>query len=127
MEAVYQQQAMPTNITGVPITLSVVDANGNYRTIGSVTSDGSGMFTYTWKPDIQGNYIVVASFAGSGAYYPSYAETSFFAGDAAATISPNQPQTLPPTEMYIIGATVAIIVAIAIVGALVLLAVKKRP
>ena len=28
MEAVYEQQPMPTNITGVPVSLFVIDANG---------------------------------------------------------------------------------------------------
>ena len=45
MEYVYMQQPMPTNTTGVPITLSVLDANGNYRQIGMTTSDGSGTYT----------------------------------------------------------------------------------
>ena len=29
MEAVYEQQPMPTNVTGVPVTLTVTDSNGN--------------------------------------------------------------------------------------------------
>ena len=55
MEAVYQQQAMPADITGVPITLSVLDANNNYRTIGTTTSNALGTFGYTWTPDIPGD------------------------------------------------------------------------
>jgi hypothetical protein len=126
MEAIYQQQPMPTNLTGVPIVLSVLDSNGNFRTIGTTTSDGSGMFTCTWKPDIEGDYTVVANFAGSNSYYPSYAETSFYVGAAAPTQSPLPVTTLPPIEMYITGATVAIIIAIVIVGAVLLMAVRKR-
>ena len=34
MEYVYMQKSKPMNTTGVPVTLSVVDANGNFRTIG---------------------------------------------------------------------------------------------
>jgi hypothetical protein len=45
MEAVYEQQEMPHNITGVPVTISVTDSNGNYRTIGTTTSDASGFFS----------------------------------------------------------------------------------
>jgi len=62
MEAVYMQQPLPTNSTGVPVTISVIDSNGNYRQIGSTTSDGSGMFTFTLIPDIPGNYTVIANF-----------------------------------------------------------------
>ena len=56
MEYVYMQKPEPTNVTGVPVTLSVIDSNGNYRPIGTATSDSSGMFTYTWAPDIPGSY-----------------------------------------------------------------------
>jgi hypothetical protein len=52
MEYVYMQQPMPLDVTGVPVTISVLDANGNYRQIGTATSDGSGMFTLTWTPAI---------------------------------------------------------------------------
>ncbi len=72
MEAVYQQQPMPYDTTGVPVTINVVDSNGNYREIGQTTSV-DGTFAYTWTPDIPGSYEVVASFAGSNSYYPSSA------------------------------------------------------
>ena len=73
MEYVYMQQPRPTNATGVPVSINVVDSNGNYRTIGTTTSDGSGRFTLTWTPDISGDYTVIASFAGSESYYASTA------------------------------------------------------
>ncbi len=34
MEYVYMQKVNPCNATGVPVTLNVMDSNGNYRTIG---------------------------------------------------------------------------------------------
>ena len=55
MEYVYMQKPKPTNATGVPVTLSVIDSNGNYRHIGTTTSDASGMFGFTWTPDISGH------------------------------------------------------------------------
>src|SRR5665647_192485 len=104
----------PLNATGVSIELSVVDANGNYRNIGTATSDADGFFNYNWKPDIEGAYTLYASFAGSKAYWPSHAVTSFAVDPAAAT-STSQPEIiLPPTEMYIGAAAAAIIIAIAI-------------
>ena len=39
MEAVYEQQPMPTNTTGVPVTLYVLDSNNNYRSIGTTTTN----------------------------------------------------------------------------------------
>src|SRR5208337_5262984 len=44
MEAVYEQQPMPTNATGVPVSLSVIDSNGNYRQIGTTTTNSMGTF-----------------------------------------------------------------------------------
>ena len=38
MEFVYEQQPAPTNVTGVPVTISVIDSNGNNRTIGTTTT-----------------------------------------------------------------------------------------
>ena len=45
----------PTNFTGVPVAISVIDANGNYRTIGTTTTDSSGTYGFTWMPDIKAN------------------------------------------------------------------------
>jgi hypothetical protein len=127
MDYVYQQQPMPTNATGVPVTISVVDSNGNYRTIGTATSNVYGTYSLTWTPDIPGNYTVIASFAGSGSYYGSSATTAFYASAAPATPSPYPVTVLPPTEMYIGVAAVAIIVVIIIGFALLFLTLRKRP
>ena len=76
MESVYMQQPLPTNATGVPVTLSVIDANNNFRTIGTTTSDLSGTYAH-WTPDIPGNYTLIASFAGSQSYYASSHKHTF--------------------------------------------------
>jgi hypothetical protein len=127
MEYIYEQQAKPTNATGVLVTINVIDSNGNYRQVGTTTSDDSGTFGFTWTPDISGDFTVIASFAGSGSYYPSSAETHFTADNPAPTASPYPETVLPPTEMYIIGTGIAIIVAVAIVGAVLALMIRKRP
>jgi hypothetical protein len=129
MEAVYQQQPMPTNTTGVPVSISVLDSNGNFREIGRTTSDGSGMYTLTWIPDIPGNYTVVANFAGSGSYYSSNAETSFYVSQAATTtVTPTPAPPQSAADLYFIPAVVAIIVVIIIgFAVLALLTVRKRP
>ena len=127
MEYLYQAQPKPTDVTGVKVSLDVIDSNGNYRNIGTTTSDANGFYSYQWQPDIPGKYIVIATFEGSEAYYSSNAETSFAVDPAAPTASPYPVVTLPPTEMYIIGVGVAIIVAIAAVGVLLAAMIKKRP
>ncbi len=65
MGYVYQQQPLPTNFTGVPVTISVTDSNGNTRAIGTTTTSANGAYTLTWTPDISGNYTVTANFAGT--------------------------------------------------------------
>jgi hypothetical protein len=127
MEYVYMQKPKPTDATGVPVSIDVVDANGNLRNIGTTTSDLNGMFSFTWKPDIEGTYWVIATFKGSESYWPSQAETTFVVDPVAPTPTQQPVNALPPTEMYITVATIAIIAAIAIVGAVLLLAVRKRP
>ena len=90
MEYVYMQKPRPTDTTGVPITLSVVDSNGNYREIGTTTSDADGFFAFNWKPDIDGQYTVYASFGGSESYWPSHAVTAFAVDPAAPTPAPTE-------------------------------------
>ena len=110
------------------VTLSVLDANNNFRTIGTTTTDLSGTYSYQWKPDVPGKYTVYASFNGTNAYWPSSAETSF-----AVDLTPTPTSTIieqsnvgSNTDLmyYIVGSAVAIIIAIAIVGVLML---RKRP
>ncbi len=126
MEYVYMQQDKPTNTTGVPISIAVIDSNGNYRSIGNTVSDASGAYSLQWTPDITGKYTVIATFAGSNSYYGSSAETSF-AVDAAATPASTQEPTHSMADTYILPGITGIIVAIAIVGAiLALIVIKKR-
>jgi outer membrane protein assembly factor BamB len=127
MEYVYMQKPRPMDVAGVEVIIDVIDANGNYRNIGTAVSDSSGMFSFTWKPDIEGTYTVLATFAGSKSYYASFAQTTFVADPA-----PEAPQQTPApqsaSDVYFVPAVVGIIAAIAIVGALLaLLVLKKRP
>ena len=96
MEYVYQQQPFPSGTVGVPVTLSVIDANNNFRTIGTTTSDTSGTYSLTWTPDIPGNFTLIAAFGGSNSYYGSTAETHFLASSPEATHGPN---TTPVTGL----------------------------
>lgn len=128
MAHVYMQKAMPTNFTGVTVTVAVIDANGNYRTIGTTTTDSTGKYSVSWKPDIDGDFKVIATFAGSASYYGTYATTSFAAGATHATTQPTaQPVDQTQTQMYVLGIGAAIIFVIAIVGAALLMALRKHP
>jgi hypothetical protein len=126
MEYVYMQKPRPMDTVGVPITISVVDSNGNYRDIGTTTSDADGFFRFKWTPDIEGEYTVYASFAGSESYYSSNAVAAF-AVDPAPAAEPEQPQPQPSmADQYLLPATGGIIAAVAIVGALIMLMLRKR-
>ncbi len=128
MEYVYMQKPRPANVTGVPVSVDVVDANGNYRNIGTAMSSANGVFSLTWTPDIEGTYNVIATFAGTNSYYPSYAETSFAVYSTQATATPTIAGTTSAADMYLLPGIIAIIVVIIIVGAiLALLMLRKRP
>jgi hypothetical protein len=129
MEYVYQDQVAPTNTTGVPVTLTETDPNGNTYTIGTTRTDASGTFGFKWTPPIEGNYTIVATFDGSNSYYGQCAETYVYAGAPGATPAP----TAAPASGLATTATVemigvAIIIVIIIIGAvLAVLMMRKRP
>jgi len=128
MAYVYQQQPKPSSFTGVNVRLIVLDSNNNYQDLGTTTTDSKGQYSLTWKPNIEGDFKVFASFAGTNGYWPSNAETTFnISPTAAATTSPAQEVVQPPIETYIMVATAAIIIAIVLVGAAILLSLRKRP
>lgn len=126
MAYVYEQKPLPTNVTGVPVTLSVVDANGNYRTIGQTTTN-DGFFSLSWKPDVEGDFQVYASFGGSESYWPSHAITAFTVDSAAATPAPTQTPATPISEQYFVPAIAGLLVAIIVVGLLTIMMLKKHP
>jgi len=126
MEYVYMQQPLPANATGVEVSLDVLDANGNYRNIGTTTSDASGFYSFAWKPDIPGKYTVYATFAGSESYYSSYAEAAFVVDEAPAATPAPTPEPQSMADLYFMPMSIGIIVAVIIVGALTILMLRKR-
>ena len=129
MAYVYDQQIEPANFTGVTVTLTAIDPNGNYITLGSATTDVNGMFHYTWTPpNVPGTYTVTATFAGTNGYWPSSDETNMVVqGPVAAAPTPAPVSglaTMSGLTYGIAAAVIAIIIAIAIVG---LLIIRKKP
>ena len=127
MAYVYMQKQRPLNATGVPVTLNVVDANGNYREIGTATSDADGFFSYAWMPDIAGKYTVYASFGGSESYWPSHAVTAFNVDPAPATPTPAPTPIASVADTYFVPAIAALFVVIVAIGVVTMLMVRKRP
>ena len=101
MEYLYMQQAMPTNATGVPVTLFISDQNGNVVDTLQTTSDISGHYAVSWTPSSQGLYTVTAAFDGTNSYGPSTGVTSIAVGASSAqpsVTSTPTPTTQPPTQ-----------------------------
>jgi len=120
---VYKQFERPTDATGVPVSIDATDPNGNYVHLGDVVSDASGRFHFEFTPTTEGEYVIYATFMGSNSYYGSFAQNEMTVMQAQAT--PTQtPIEMPPFEMYTIGTGIAVIVAVAIVG---LLLLRRRP
>jgi hypothetical protein len=128
MEYLYMQQPQPTNATGVTVKLNVIDSNGNYRNIGEATTDLTGAYSFTWVPDIPGKYTILASYAGSDSYGSSFAETAIQVDEVPqASATPIAETVKPMTDTYVLAIGAAIIVAIAIVGAIIVSMLRKRP
>jgi len=120
MEYMFMQQEMPANAKGVEVTLDTLDPNGNFIHIGTVTSDITGAFALKWTPEVPGTYQIIATFAGSRAYGPSFAQTYIGVDEAPpATAPPEYPQPIDPT-WTIVGVGIVIILVVLIVGILLL-------
>jgi hypothetical protein len=129
MGYVYQQQPYPTNFSGVPVSIDALDPNNNIVHIGDATTNAKGLFNYIWTPpDIPGGYTVTATFAGTNAYWSSNAQTAIaiVSAPVATPVTTPQSNLATTTDLltYIAGATIAMIIAIAIVGVLLL---RKKP
>jgi outer membrane protein assembly factor BamB len=75
MKYVYMQFKIPADATGVDVKLEAIDPNGDYAYIGTATTDTSGNYGFAWKPDMEGQYLIMATFYGSGGYYGSTTTT----------------------------------------------------
>ena len=128
MAYVYMEKPRPTNVTGVTVNISVQDANGNTRDIGTTQANADGFYSFNWKPDIDGKYTVTATFAGSNSYYASHATTAFNVDPAAPTPTQSPVAEKSIADQYFIPAIAGLFVAIIVVGAaMALLLLRKRP
>jgi len=127
MEYVYMQQPKPTNATGVPVVVSVLDPNGNTYVVGTTTSDVSGHYKLTFVPEVSGEYSVIATFGGTESYWGSSSETAIAVVDAAATAAPQATVAPSAADLYFIPAIAGLFIAIIVVIALVALVLRKHP
>jgi hypothetical protein len=126
MAYLWMNQAKPADAKGVDVVLTVIDPNNNCYDVGRTTSDSSGMFKMAFEPLVPGEYTVIATFAGSKSYYGSYAETALYVEEAPAATPAPTPEPAPMTDTYVLSIGAAAIIAIAIVGAVLILMLRKR-
>jgi outer membrane protein assembly factor BamB len=120
MEYLHMQKPLDiTHVKGVTVQLSAHASDGSTIDLGTATTDANGLFSKLWTPPAEGEYRIIASFAGTNSYGSSHAEAPLGVAGTSASSSSSA-----PLDLYIIVATVLIIIAIAVVGILVL---RKRP
>lgn len=116
---VYKQLPRPTSAMGVEVKIEAYDPNGNYQNLGTATTDSYGNYGFKFKPEIEGQYMIMATFEGSKSYYASTTTTYLTVGPAQTPSTPIEPEEpiapLISTEVAIIAA-VAIIAVIGIVA-----------
>jgi hypothetical protein len=123
---VYKQFERPANVMGVEVVVSVIDPNNNVYEVGRTTSDSSGFYMLSFTPEVPGDYTIVASFAGSGAYYGSFAETGITVEEAPAATPVPTDSPVSAADLYLVPGIAGIIVAIAVVGVVIVLMLRKR-
>jgi hypothetical protein len=130
MEYVYEQQIMPTDVSGVTVKIEAVDPNMNYQDYGTTTTDVFGNYALAFEPAVPGTYMIIATFEGSESYCTSSATTYLVVDEAPSPATPMEPEpTEPTTEAPFITTEIAIIAAIAIavvIGVASFWALKKR-
>ena len=129
MGYVYQQQAEPTNFTGVTVTLTAIDPNGNFVTFGTATTDTNGLFSFQWTPpNVPGKYTVTATFAGTNGYWGSNAETTMAVQNVPSATAAPTPTPASVANIYFVPAIAGLFVLIIVVAiVLALLMLRKRP
>jgi hypothetical protein len=130
MQFVYMQQPCPTNVTGVPVTISAIDPNGNYVTLGNTISDASGLYSFTVDTSQlgagPGKYTIIATFAGSNGYWPSSSEAAFTLAPAPAATPPPTPQPASLADIYFLPMSIVILIAVIVAAIAIVLMLRKR-
>ncbi|HLN44551.1 MAG TPA: hypothetical protein VK209_02470, partial [Candidatus Sulfotelmatobacter sp.] len=116
-------------VTGVPVTLTALGSDGSSINIGTITTDGYyGTFSQTWTPSKEGDYKIIASFAGDDSYGSSSATTAISVGPTPTSNNTGNEQqiTVPDYTMTIIGVGIALAVVIVIAVAVAVLILRKK-
>lgn len=123
MEYLHAGMDMPSNVTGVPVTLSALYSNNTQVEIGTVTTDSQGHFQIKWTPSTEDHYRIVASFKGDDSYYDSTGTAELTVGSPAQDVVGQVVSQLPSAVVAQLPETPAITTAEAIIIAAVVVTV----
>ncbi|MGB9959113.1 MAG: hypothetical protein ACPLKQ_01145 [Candidatus Bathyarchaeales archaeon] len=125
MEYLHMQKPCPSDVKGVPVTLTAIKDDGKVIDLGTVTTNGFyGTFSYAWTPEEEGTYTIIASFAGDESYGSSAAATALAVGPPPAEIE--IPEYPTPTDYTpILTGVIIAIIAIALLVVYTLYTVRK--
>jgi hypothetical protein len=126
MEYMFHQRPIPANATGVPVTLTAVDPNGNLVNVGNTTSDKYGNYGLSYTPEVSGKYQIIATFAGSNSYGPSSSTTYLTVAEGPTLTPAPTPLAQSVADTYIVPGIIAIIIVIVLVGVANILLLRKR-
>jgi hypothetical protein len=126
MKQLFQKAALSTNATGVQVSLDTIDPDGNLVHIGDTPCDASSNYGIAFTPEVPGKYQIIATFAGSNSYDPSFGTTYVVIGNEAPTPSPLPQLKESIADRYLIPATIDIIIAILAIGIVIILMLRKR-
>jgi hypothetical protein len=131
MDYLYLQHQLPNNTTGVPVTLTAIDPNGNTIDIGTTTTNGFyGGFSFSWTPPRTGSYTIIASFLGDDSYGTSTAATGLNVIETQAGTPTNigtQTGTSNDNMPLLLGLVAAVIIAIIVAIIALFVGLRRRP
>jgi outer membrane protein assembly factor BamB len=123
---VYKQMNRPTDTKGVTVIFAAVDPKGNYMDIDRTTTDPNGYYSFSFRPELEGIYTIIATFEGTEGYYGSFAQTAVVvdpAHAAATSMEPEKPvDATEPTQAPLITTEIAIVLAVAVLAAVAVVA-----
>jgi hypothetical protein len=123
---VYKQFERPADVTGVKVTITVLDSNNNCYDVATATSDANGFYSAVFTPPVPGKYTIYANFAGSKAYYGSSSETAINVDEVPTPTAAPTPTPAPMTDTYVLGIGAGAIIAIIAIGLVIILMLRKR-
>jgi hypothetical protein len=114
-------------IEGVEVLLTAVASDGSCTDLGTTVTNGYyGTYGFTWTPETEGTYEIIASFAGDASYGSSAAATTIAVGPSQTPATPIEPDT-PATNFISTELAIALAAIVAcIIGAVAFFVLRKR-